>query len=63
MLLIPCPHCGERDQSEFHYGGRSTRSPDPGNTSETIQEIWYHQAGCESWIEICRNPNNHEIES
>ena len=21
MLLIPCPHCGPRDESEFTYGG------------------------------------------
>ncbi|GEP39142.1 sarcosine oxidase subunit delta [Nocardioides psychrotolerans] len=20
MLRIPCPHCGERDATEFHYG-------------------------------------------
>lgn len=23
MLLIPCPWCGERDESEFHCGGQS----------------------------------------
>lgn len=23
MLLIPCPWCGERDESEFHCGGES----------------------------------------
>lgn len=21
MLLIPCPYCGPRDETEFHYGG------------------------------------------
>jgi sarcosine oxidase delta subunit len=21
MLRIPCPLCGERDYTEFHYGG------------------------------------------
>ncbi|HYZ00178.1 MAG TPA: sarcosine oxidase subunit delta [Candidatus Binatia bacterium] len=21
MLLIPCPYCGERDETEFSYGG------------------------------------------
>jgi sarcosine oxidase subunit delta len=31
MLLIPCPHCGERDESEFSYGGEAgiQRPPDP----------------------------------
>jgi sarcosine oxidase subunit alpha len=23
MLLIPCPWCGPRDESEFHYGGQA----------------------------------------
>ncbi|MBL43076.1 MAG: sarcosine oxidase subunit delta [Rhodospirillaceae bacterium] len=23
MLFIKCPYCGERDESEFHYGGEA----------------------------------------
>ena len=23
MLLIPCPYCGEREESEFHQGGEA----------------------------------------
>ncbi|MDR8020285.1 sarcosine oxidase subunit delta [Nesterenkonia aerolata] len=23
MLLITCPHCGPRDEVEFHYGGQA----------------------------------------
>jgi heterotetrameric sarcosine oxidase delta subunit len=32
MLLIPCPHCGPRDVTEFSYGGdaRVRRPADPG---------------------------------
>jgi sarcosine oxidase subunit delta len=31
MLLIECPYCGERDESEFSYGGEAhnTRPLDP----------------------------------
>ena len=31
MLLIECPWCGARDESEFSYGGEAdiTRPPDP----------------------------------
>jgi heterotetrameric sarcosine oxidase delta subunit len=31
MLLIPCPWCGPRDETEFHYGGEAhiTRPADP----------------------------------
>ena len=24
MLLIPCPHCGPRNETEFHYGGQAS---------------------------------------
>jgi heterotetrameric sarcosine oxidase delta subunit len=23
VLRIPCPHCGDRDETEFHYGGQA----------------------------------------
>jgi heterotetrameric sarcosine oxidase delta subunit len=23
MLLIACPYCGDRDETEFHYGGQA----------------------------------------
>lgn len=23
MLLVPCPHCGPRDETEFRYGGQA----------------------------------------
>lgn len=26
MLLIPCPHCGSRDESEFVCGGEADRT-------------------------------------
>ena len=31
MLLIPCPYCGEREESEFHQGGEAhiERPKDP----------------------------------
>ena len=24
-MMIPCPHCGDRDVSEFRYGGDATK--------------------------------------
>jgi methylglutamate dehydrogenase subunit B len=33
MLVIPCPHCGARDRTEFTYGGDATRHrPDTAST-------------------------------
>ena len=36
MLLIPCPWCGPRDESEFHYGGEAhiVRPKDPDALSD-----------------------------
>ena len=75
MLLIPCPHCGDRDESEFDYGGRAIALPalvataeewhqalHLGNDNEdTADEYWYHQAGCEKWIRLRRDLSTHEF--
>lgn len=36
MLLIPCPYCGPRSESEFSYGGQAhiARPKDPGKVSD-----------------------------
>ena len=75
MLLIPCPNCGERDESEFDYGGRAIAYPEldasleqwhqalhlRDNPRGDIAEYWYHSSGCESWITIRRDLVTHEI--
>jgi sarcosine oxidase, subunit delta len=40
LLLIPCPHCGERDETEFRYGGEA--QPEAASSSgETLSvEAW-----------------------
>jgi heterotetrameric sarcosine oxidase delta subunit len=39
VLLIPCPWCGTRDETEFRYGGQAGVSypPDPSSLSD---EAW-----------------------
>ena len=39
MLLLECPHCGPRDEVEFHYGGEAHISY-PENPSELSDEEW-----------------------
>ena len=36
MLLIPCPWCGERDETEFHCGGEAhiARPKEPASLSD-----------------------------
>lgn len=77
MLLIPCPNCGPRDESEFAYGGATRPLPalDGQTTSQEwhdalhlrqnprgeINELWYHSNGCECWINLTRNTATHEF--
>ena len=76
MLLISCPHCGARDQTEFAYGGDASLvrpSPDApldawvayvylrDNPAGPHDEYWQHSAGCRRWFRIRRDTVTHEI--
>lgn len=39
MLLIHCPHCGPRDEIEFHAGGEAERVR-PADPSALSDEEW-----------------------
>jgi len=39
MLLIRCPYCGDRDESEFSYGGEGGISRPP-NPDDLTDEQW-----------------------
>ncbi|WP_461168717.1 sarcosine oxidase subunit delta [Arthrobacter sp. Z1-15] len=39
MLLISCPNCGSRDETEFHYGGQA-HVPYPKNPHELSEREW-----------------------
>lgn len=76
MILLPCPHCGPRNVSEFHYAGEKTPRPDPNAATEkewrrylymrrnpagwTI-ESWYHHAGCRRYLTVERNTVSNEV--
>ncbi|WP_458780498.1 sarcosine oxidase subunit delta [Arthrobacter sp. D3-16] len=39
MLLISCPNCGSRDETEFHYGGQAHVAY-PENPNELTDRQW-----------------------
>ncbi len=71
MLRIPCPHCGLRDYTEFHYAGDATKlRPAHGtddahawhdyvflfdNPKGTHLEYWQHVEGCRQWLVLERD--------
>jgi sarcosine oxidase subunit delta len=76
-MRIRCPYCGERDAQEFTYRGAHLQRPDaeaPGaeatffdyvylrdNPAGPLSELWYHRAGCRSWLVVERDTRTHAI--
>ena len=69
-MLIPCPWCGNRDESEFSYGGEAhlERPQDSCSDKEWTEYIfmrknikgehkerWIHINGCRQWFNAVRN--------
>jgi heterotetrameric sarcosine oxidase delta subunit len=69
MLLIHCPHCGPRAQTEFVYERTMDSVIPPGTPSgEAMErlftranprgvddELWRHTYGCRAWMVITRH--------
>jgi sarcosine oxidase subunit delta len=47
MLRIPCPYCGDRDQTEFSFGGEShlsrPESPAQATDAEWAEYLFYRE--------------------
>ena len=78
MLRIPCPWCGERDETEFRYRGDASRTrpaPDADLAAFTAyvyerdnplgwhSEWWLHVAGCRQLLKVERHTLTHQIRS
>jgi sarcosine oxidase subunit delta len=76
MLLIQCPWCGLRNQTEFTYGAdANVRRPAADapvrdwvnyvyfrdNPRGPHSEFWHHVYGCRQWLCVKRNTMTHEI--
>ncbi|WP_397578142.1 sarcosine oxidase subunit delta [Sphingorhabdus sp.] len=76
MLLIECPYCGQRDETEFNCGGEShiqrpgLDSTDStwadylfyrGNPAGITFERWCHGFGCGRWFNVARCTVSHKI--
>jgi heterotetrameric sarcosine oxidase delta subunit len=77
MLTLPCPFCGSRDETEFHYGGEPRPRPGPAdkvtdavwadylfnkrNDKGVHDEIWHHVGGCRRWFIVTRDTRSHAV--
>ena len=77
MMLVDCPHCGPRAQTEFTYE-RTLDSivtidmaPDEAmrrlyertNARGPDDELWRHSFGCRQWLVLRRHRTTHVIEA
>lgn len=79
MLKITCPLCGERDYTEFRYGGDAGKArPQHGsmdrrawhdhvflfdNPEGPHREFWQHVLGCRSWLTVERDTSTNLVAS
>ena len=75
MLLITCPHCGPRAQTEFVYERTVDAivqpDADPAEAMAALftrtnprgidEEMWRHTYGCRAWLVMTRDRVSHEI--
>jgi sarcosine oxidase subunit delta len=76
MMLLTCPYCGPRDESEFVCGG-TTHIVRPSleashaawgeylffreNPKGLHRERWRHSFGCGQWFNLVRHTVTHEV--
>ena len=76
-MRLNCPLCGPRDRREFYYSGSDAYLNRPAadagpvawddmlhlrdNPAGVTKDLWYHEAGCGSWLVVTRNTVTHEI--
>ncbi len=78
MIRIPCPHCSDRNSSEFRHVGEAGSRPDPTTTTPEqwraylyqrsnpagwTTETWFHTMGCRRFIRVERHTVTNEIRS
>jgi len=77
MLRIICPCCGERDYTEFRYGGDAGKTRPAFGTGDLKtwhdhvflfenpkglhREYWQHVLGCRQWLVLERNTATNEV--
>lgn len=78
MFMIPCPHCGPRNVSEFRHLGEAGARPDPAsataaswrsylydraNLADWSTEWWAHTVGCRRCFTVQRHTVTNQTRS
>jgi heterotetrameric sarcosine oxidase delta subunit len=74
-FVLTCPNCGEREVTDFAYGGEVTNRPRGtpslrelceynyfrSNVAGVQREWWYHRSGCRTWFLADRDTRTNEV--
>lgn len=79
MVILKCPNCGDRNVSEFRYGGEYNPRPAKpleandaewadfiflqNNKLGVQQEWWLHRSGCGLWFLAERHTKTNIVEA
>ena len=76
MIVIPCPHCGDRNHDEFVYAGAAVGAPPAPdapladwnawvysreNPRGLNRELWRHTFGCGAYLVVARDTRSHAV--
>ena len=74
-FLLTCPNCGEREVTDFAFGGEVVPRPrsKPSerdlnaynyfrrNVAGVQREWWYHRSGCRAWFQAERDTTTNQV--
>ena len=74
-FLLTCPNCGEREVTDFSFGGEVVPRPKSKpserelnaynyfrrNVAGVQREWWYHRSGCREWFQAERDTTTNEV--
>ncbi len=61
MILIPCPHCGPRNSSEFAYVGERRPRPDPNATTPAEWRAYLYEKRNPAGLAVERHTVTNEV--
>ena len=74
-FLLTCPNCGDREVTDFSFGGEAIPRPKSKpserelnvynyfrrNVAGVQREWWYHRSGCRAWFLADRDTTTNEV--
>jgi heterotetrameric sarcosine oxidase delta subunit len=74
-FVLTCPHCGEREVTDFAFGGELSARPTGApslrelsaynyfrrNVAGVQREWWYHRSGCRTWFHADRDTRTNRV--